>query len=439
MWSGVLLAQVAILVSAVGADQIRWINPAGGVWQHPANWDGGQVPGPTDTAVFDLAADYMVTLADHGSVAAVTVKRGRVSIDLGEFNLIQKVDDSITPRLAIGSPDEFATLTVVAGQVFEDGVGLSSEVIVGAGQTGSLLEVDSSASLGFIGHLSARSQSVVIVNGHVGLHGHGQMVIEQGASLEVAGTVSCRNAFSKIIIDGTAEISGTAIGSESSMIVRGELDILSGSDVRWFYLDGSGGVVRIGAGSAFRTEFISDLSIDLRGADASTYFRVADFCCDAEIKDVCFYFDSDAPHSILSISVSVDDFWAGFSGCVAHVSSVDPISVGEERVVTHFVSQVAPQNEDLVFVADVPHPSSAIVRLGLRDPGAWSVSLLGVPEGWNLADLSFDGEVNFFDIAVLINEFNQRSPWANINNDFAINFFDIAEYLDLYLASQSGP
>jgi hypothetical protein len=53
-------ALVRIIV--VPRDQYRWVNPAGGNWNNPANWSGGEVPPAGSVAVIDLDGTYTVTL-----------------------------------------------------------------------------------------------------------------------------------------------------------------------------------------------------------------------------------------------------------------------------------------------------------------------------------------------------------------------------------------
>lgn len=61
----------------------RWINAAGGDFLDPANWDPGIVPGPTDTAVFDLPSPpYTVTWSGLASSLNFKVNAGTVTWNL---------------------------------------------------------------------------------------------------------------------------------------------------------------------------------------------------------------------------------------------------------------------------------------------------------------------------------------------------------------------
>jgi len=66
------LATVMALLAtntALAADR-TWINPAGGTFNAPANWQGGIVPSTSDTANFDLGTGlpYTVNLSASAGV-----------------------------------------------------------------------------------------------------------------------------------------------------------------------------------------------------------------------------------------------------------------------------------------------------------------------------------------------------------------------------------
>src|SRR5262249_40458982 len=43
---------------------IRWINPAGGFWDDPANWDAGRLPNENDDVRIDVPGDVTITFRD---------------------------------------------------------------------------------------------------------------------------------------------------------------------------------------------------------------------------------------------------------------------------------------------------------------------------------------------------------------------------------------
>ena len=50
------------------------------------------------------------------------------------------------------------------------------------------------------------------------------------------------------------------------------------------------------------------------------------------------------------------------------------------------------------------------------------------------ADITGDGQLNFFDVAAYMDLFNAGDPAADITGDGNLNFFDVSAYLDLYNA-----
>ncbi|MHA7812514.1 MAG: GC-type dockerin domain-anchored protein [Phycisphaerales bacterium] len=50
------------------------------------------------------------------------------------------------------------------------------------------------------------------------------------------------------------------------------------------------------------------------------------------------------------------------------------------------------------------------------------------------ADLTMDGEINFFDVSAFLTAFNSMDPIADFNNDELFNFFDVSAFLSAYNA-----
>ena len=48
------------------------------------------------------------------------------------------------------------------------------------------------------------------------------------------------------------------------------------------------------------------------------------------------------------------------------------------------------------------------------------------------ADLSNDGELNFFDIAAFLKAFAAEDPVADFTHDGMWNFFDVSDFLSAY-------
>lgn len=80
------------------------------------------------------------------------------------------------------------------------------------------------------------------------------------------------------------------------------------------------------------------------------------------------------------------------------------------------------------------------------DQTFWIVGMYAKNFGWQTwidsftlaapcaADLTGDGELNFFDISIFLAAFSAQDPSADINNDGVFNFFDVSGYITLFSA-----
>ena len=48
------------------------------------------------------------------------------------------------------------------------------------------------------------------------------------------------------------------------------------------------------------------------------------------------------------------------------------------------------------------------------------------------ADLTNDGELNFFDVSAFLNAYNTMQPQADFTGDGEFNFFDVSAFLNAY-------
>ncbi|MGV6815269.1 MAG: GC-type dockerin domain-anchored protein, partial [Phycisphaerales bacterium] len=78
------------------------------------------------------------------------------------------------------------------------------------------------------------------------------------------------------------------------------------------------------------------------------------------------------------------------------------------------------------------------------DTTFWIVGMYAKNFGWQTwidsftiaspcpADLTGDGQLNFFDISAFLSAFNAQDPVADINGDGVYNFFDVSGYITLF-------
>jgi hypothetical protein len=198
MWAAAV--GVVVMGGALGeAAVVRWVNPAGGAFAEPSNWEGGAVPGAADVPRFDLDATYTVTIpADlqlHGLQVAGT----------GNPTLV------MAGNIRLGVPNEFSGsgLTIYGRATLQGGtiiMGWGGASIAGAPvvATGTVIS-DKVATAG-------RSASAS-VTGKV----HGLTVVCR--STTVNGTMTnCRFGGETVGLTGGELIGGTVSSSEGTVI-----------------------------------------------------------------------------------------------------------------------------------------------------------------------------------------------------------------------------
>src|SRR5262245_54250428 len=170
-WTWPAFAGLALLFSCTSlasAAAVRWGNSLGGSWNLPGNWMGGALPTATDTAVIDLAGDYVVTMNQNVNVAALRIS--------GSSGGVQTLDAPALPA---------RTLTLAnASSIGAQGVlNLASATVNGAGA------ITNNGTLKFVGGTVAQAvtnNGTLTVNGSTSLSG--AFANSAGAMLRVQGT-----------------------------------------------------------------------------------------------------------------------------------------------------------------------------------------------------------------------------------------------------------
>ncbi len=196
------------------AEDIFWINPAGGLFQDAANWSRG-VPDGNDVAIFQLAEEgYIVSFAGDWQTDRLRVRHDVVTFDLNRsvFLLVNQSQ----PIIVGETPTNDGTLVVLDGTIGAD------RVVVGLqnGATGRItLEA---GAIGLFDNLTVADEGV------------GTLIVQNGAQLS-------GDASSVIAASIESIGSGTVIGADSRWSVgqsitvgsvgEGELMVLGGGEV----------------------------------------------------------------------------------------------------------------------------------------------------------------------------------------------------------------
>ena len=221
------------------------------------------------------------------------------------------------------------------------------------------------------------------------------------------------------IEDSTIEGSGTVEVIGSSLV---DLQI-----VRGVTLEFKGSV-------DVRVQYAEDAEFDFSASGESARFTVIGD--DQRFLRSTFRFGANSLANPLLFRVKNDDAPAwGFDECSLelHLDSNPPIASSTMFVTMQTDLAVPPDPSELDFVVRTVEPVSSFIAIAPNSTGSWDLFVLGVPTGWHPADLTFDGRIDFFDIAAFIGLFTVQSPWANINGDYVIDFFDVADFIAAYL------
>ncbi len=202
MRSQFILAFGTSLVFAAAAFGQNWINPAGGNWGNPSNWNGDAVPG---APVFDLnsASGYTVTLPSSEFGETVTVQTDNVTVDLDGYSII-------TTALNV------ATTAGQTGSLMLVGPGTIS---INNGQTGGSGSLDV-GDQGGTGQLIVSDATILLSGAGAGHFDANGLVVENGgkAELDSSGNYTVTNA---TFNDGTFGAGLLSLGLDQVALTNG--------------------------------------------------------------------------------------------------------------------------------------------------------------------------------------------------------------------------
>lgn len=162
------ITAIALVAPAAAASDIPWIAPSGGNFQIPQNWQGGQIPGPTNQPRFELASTYGVALTAPVQTSTLTLTNGRVTLNL-QGNAYTALTGPSALRVGGSTTWPIPELTLKGGVMTVNG----ADVATNAGFTG-LLTID-----GPTAKLSSTWGSTLLI----GRFGNGQAMIRNGGEL----------------------------------------------------------------------------------------------------------------------------------------------------------------------------------------------------------------------------------------------------------------
>jgi fibronectin-binding autotransporter adhesin len=210
---------VAILAptSAAHAASDIWDNNPGGNWENGANWMDGSAPGVNDSATFNLAQTYMVTVGtDPGVIQSVLVSAGTVTL--------RSAGGAKTLQLTAGAGGQDLVLSGATTSLTLGTAGNPLHVTAGDDLTilnGAML------SIGFGSNVVANDLSGSGLNGTVRVDGAGSLLTLGGSVNNLIGSTTdgaliFQNGSTGNSITGSLQIAGSSTpGITGSLTVSG--------------------------------------------------------------------------------------------------------------------------------------------------------------------------------------------------------------------------
>ena len=195
-----LITSIACVTSAQAQD-VDWINPAGGSFNDPANWNPAVVPSPKDSIRFDLPDAYEVTEIFF-DVARTTVAQSDLRI------LLNDDDGAFFGDLGI--------LSVLGSTLdFPGSLTLSGKSIIGA----SSLSIGSSNRAA---RLIFDSESLLSRDGPLALQDAGSLEFRRGGADSTSSQLTLAVSFNKLdgsfTVDTDPGITAPILGSRHTLI-----------------------------------------------------------------------------------------------------------------------------------------------------------------------------------------------------------------------------
>ena len=336
----------------VSSYAVSWINPNGGDWSNPANWDSGVVPGVGDNVVIDVTNS-------SGAMPTITYDSGTTEIaSLVSMNPLTLAGGSLTvdTTLEVDNTFTLAGGTLVSAEVVN---GPGSEPIVATSESSSTLNnvtLDSGLDL-----TSAYEATIDIVNGLTlngtmtlgGQYSQDTVAFSGAKSLSGTGTVNMNDGTLDtsgagallvgpgITINGPGTIYATGLTNQGTITVAGAYNVLS-LELTSFQNEGTIGAS--GGASLTVTGVTSDVgTVSIAGSGTTVSLSGTSYtinsslsATDGETLDLLGGFSVSA-----GVTVSVDDATLGLGG-VSNLTGLSLTDATLELLTTATFAELVP-------------------------------------------------------------------------------------------------
>ena len=435
----IALTAVLIVASVVGADEVHWINPAGGMWDSPENWSTGRIPDVLDTAVFDLPADYTVTFGIQPRYDRLIVTKGEIDFELGDRAAMCLGNELGVREIVIaGSPLDAPILRLHDGSMLaacpdsdpDDSVPEGMITIGDPDQNrpSGTLEVYSVGTFDPV--LNTRTLRIRASGDGVFRVAEGSFGWSSGLSSDYSVTYSIESP-AKVIVDGV--LIGSSIQGDGHWTINGHLrqfddqlefgEALVTSTTNLYSEDFYPGIM------------VAQQSISLTGE--WLYPGMIQFLEPGNTIG----FEQLLCEIVAQIRTTESLMWTGHNQTYRFqpVVSVNAMNAPEfPKPPATFVlfegGYASSIDTGIIASGSLELPYASDARVVATSDNPVRLWLRMAPPSWCVADQDFNGIVNFFDIVAFIHHYNAGEPWAQMNDDAELNFFDVAEYINHYLA-----
>ncbi|MFK7883461.1 MAG: hypothetical protein AB8F26_04670 [Phycisphaerales bacterium] len=432
-------ALVMPIVTPLAADEIRWINPAGGGWDDPANWDLGRIPGVLDTAIFDLATAYTVTFDAQPMFDSIDISKGNIDFELGSIAAICLGTEFGTRSIIVAGTDPDDPILHLRGGIMltkcpdSDPDTSTPDALLAIGlpddgrTNGSVLIHDVGTFAPDLDYNTLR----------VRVKGNGLFHVVSGSfgwssRFSSSGSVSYRvYAPAAAIIDG--DLIGSSTQGDGNWLINGQI---GGFDDQLEF-----GHATVTSGTELYTE---DLYPGVTTLEKATEFG-GDYIYPGtmvfkEPGNIVNGVSLDRTHLIIEYQESPTTAWI-LNGSLARFDpKISILAAGADDFplppAVAVIAEGGIQADHVTIeLGDIELPFASDSELmTVRHLGQTTIWLQMAPPGWCRADQDFNGVVNFFDIVAFIDHYNNGQPWAQMNQEQRLNFFDVADYIALFNA-----
>lgn len=450
-----LAAGLASSLCYAGGEEIRWIAASGGSWSDAANWDLGRVPGDLDDVIIDLKGEHTITFCGNDNLwSTLKVINGDITLDGcgGSINSRYESYDRDRKRLSVGNgADRPTSVLVTNGILYPDlntsGLGVWMEESVGVSNADgwpATLTFDETAEVGFVRSAGAGPNGTLIVAGDIPISYSGSFGTSEGGRAIVSGRVGSVPGFvnsgeevqlnvnGELLLDGGRFSGFFAFGSGTVRMINNAFVGVDYTEFTNFIVEDESNLVGLGNGFRFVNVDLSNANPGLRvtllgqnwafyNTDCTLRYGPANLNSPAVGRITEEGYGWSLPEEVLYESdVPLEP---GFQGAIGEW---DIRSTSESKDSTEF--RVAGEAAETTILRPV----------SITDPVARdqlvTIYVLGTGPDWCPADLDFNGQLDFFDIARFLQAFNEESPWANTNSDFYVDFDDVLAFLDIFTA-----